>query len=183
MNGSTVGRTRINVGTAKSRDYGKLRYLQRRSVPPLTVDLLDTLRSRPADTERVGRRNEANVVLGEPLHLDDTVSAQVEPLFTNKSLFDHTYDHIPAMVMSEAARQLAHLAGISTRSTVVGCDAVFTRYAELDSPLVATARLEPGLQASRQVCSVVFSQDGAEAGRITLTFASPSRHDADPKAV
>ncbi|GHH24865.1 AfsA-related hotdog domain-containing protein [Streptomyces rubradiris] len=170
--GREAARTRIDVGTAKSADYGKLRYLQRRSTPPLTTDLLDALRSRPADAADVGRHNLANVVLGEPIHLGDTVSAQVEPLFENKSLFDHTYDHIPAMVLTEAARQLAHLAGVPTDATVTGCTADFTRFAELDSPLVATARLAPGGSAAggRTACAVVFEQDGAEAGRVVLDF-------------
>ncbi|KES06230.1 hypothetical protein BU52_15975 [Streptomyces toyocaensis] len=170
--GREAARTRIDVGTANSADYGKLRFLQRRSTPPLTTDLLDVLRSRPADTADVGRRNPANVVLGEPIHLGDAVSAQVEPLFENKSLFDHTYDHIPAMVLTEAARQLGHLAGVPTDASVTGCTADFTRFAELDSPLVATARLAPAGAAAdgRTGCVVVFEQDGAEAGRITLDF-------------
>lgn len=174
--GREVARTRIDVGTAKSADYGKLRFLQRRSAPPLTTDLPAVLRSRPADAADVGRRNPANVVLGEPIHLDDAVSAQVEPLFENKSLFDHTYDHIPAMVLTEAARQLAHLAGVPTDASVTGCTADFTRFAELDSPLVATARLEPAADG-RTGCAVVFEQDGNEAGRIALDF-TPAPYDA-----
>jgi hypothetical protein len=177
--GREAARTRIDVGTAKSADYGKLRFLQRRSTPPLTTDLLGVLRSRPADAADVGRRNPANVVLGEPIHLGDAVSAQVEPLFENKSLFDHTYDHIPAMVLTEAARQLAHLAGVPTDATVTGCTADFTRFAELDSPLVATARLEAAGAAAdgRTGCAVVFEQDGSEAGRIALDF-TPAPHGA-----
>ncbi|WP_223736049.1 AfsA-related hotdog domain-containing protein [Streptomyces purpurogeneiscleroticus] len=166
--GRVVARTRIDVGTARNTDYNKLRFLQRRSTPPLTADLLGLERSRPADASGVGRRNPANVVLGEPLHLGNAVAAQVDPLFENRSLFDHTYDHLPAMVLTEAARQLAHLAGVPTDATVTGCTADFLRFAELDSPLVATARLDPAAAGGRIGCSVVFEQDGREAGRIAL---------------
>ncbi|MGZ3116037.1 ScbA/BarX family gamma-butyrolactone biosynthesis protein [Streptomyces sp. H62] len=167
--GRPVARTRIDVGTAKSADYGKLRFLQRRSTPPLTTELTDLLRSRPAAAAEVGRTHPANVVLGEPSLQGDSVSAQVEPLFENKSLFDHTYDHVPAMVLTEAARQLAHLSGVPTDATVTGCTADFTRFAELDSPLVATAHPEAAADG-RTGRTVVFAQDGAPAGRIALEF-------------
>ncbi|MER7048026.1 ScbA/BarX family gamma-butyrolactone biosynthesis protein [Streptomyces jumonjinensis] len=176
-----VARTRIDVGMAKGSDYGRLRFLQRKSTPPLTSELHGVLRSRPVDADRVGRRNPANVVLGEPTHHGDTVSAQVEPQFDNRSLFDHTYDHIPAVVLTEAARQLAHLAGVPTSATVTGCAADFTRFAELDIPLVATARLAPASHTgvSPVRCVVDFQQDGSEAGRITLDF-TPAPSTAGP---
>ncbi|MGX2995741.1 AfsA-related hotdog domain-containing protein [Streptomyces sp. JNUCC 64] len=188
LGGRVVARTRIDVGVAAGADYAKLRYFQRRSAPPLTSELTGSGRGVPADPASVGRRDPANVVVGEPDRLaDGSVRARVEPLFGNRSLFDHTYDHIPAMVLTEAARQLAHLAGVPTDRAVVGCDAVFTRFTELDLPLVATARRVAGPTgggdgtgdgsgngsggAFGDAFEVVFEQDGVEAGRIALDFA------------
>ena len=169
-----VARSRIDVGAAKSEDYAKLRFLQRKSVPPLTEDLGPVLRSHPADAADVGRRNPANVVLGEPRHSGGTVSAQVEPRFENSSLFDHTYDHIPAMVITEAARQLAHLAGAPTGAAVTSCSATFTRFAELDVPLVATARPFGAASGAGHPAAftVDFRQDDVSVGEITLSFAA-----------
>ncbi|MFF4156675.1 ScbA/BarX family gamma-butyrolactone biosynthesis protein [Streptomyces sp. NPDC001678] len=178
IGGREIGRARITVGAASGDDYTKLRFLQRKSTPPLTSDLGGVVRSRPADANAVGRRNPSNVVLGEPRRADGAISAQVEPRFENASLFDHTYDHIPAMVLTEAARQLAHLAGVPVSAAVTGCTADFTRFVELDAPLVATAALPgsgslpgsfPGSFPGS--LSVDFLQDGASAGRITLSFA------------
>lgn len=174
--GRPVGRTRIDVGAAKSADYGKLRFLQRQSAPPVTADLGVVPRPRAADTGGVGRRSALNVVLGGPIRAGGTVSALVEPRFENASLFDHTYDHIPAMVLTEGARQLSHLAGVPTRAAVTHCTAEFTRFAELDSPIVATATLAaPAAGAGHPTdCSVEFHQEDTVVARISLTFATVS---------
>ncbi|MFD4131205.1 AfsA-related hotdog domain-containing protein [Streptomyces goshikiensis] len=173
--GRPVGRTRIDVGAAKSADYGKLRFLQRRSVPPLTAELGVVPRPRAADTAGVGRRSPLNVVLGEPVRAGDTVSALVEPRFENASLFDHTYDHIPAMVITEGARQLAHLAGAATGAAVTRCAAEFTRFAELDSPMMATATFEPVAGAAHPTdYHVEFHQEDTVVARVSLSFAPVS---------
>jgi hypothetical protein len=185
--GRVIGRTRINAGTARTCDYGKLRFLQRKSVPPLTGGLGPMTRGRPANAADVGRRSWANVVLGEPLRSGGAVSARVEPRFDNSALFDHSYDHIPAMVLTEAARQLAHLAGAPAQAAVTGCTAAFTRFAELDAPLVATARpytARPHAARSGEArligCTVDFQQAGTAIGRIELTFTPPPSRVALP---
>ncbi|MGW6685977.1 ScbA/BarX family gamma-butyrolactone biosynthesis protein [Streptomyces sp. NPDC054961] len=179
IGGRPVGRTRIDVGASKSSDYGKLRFLQRRSEAPVTADLGVVPRPRAADTAAVGRRSALNVVLGEPVRTGGTgsaVSALVEPRFENASLFDHTYDHIPAMVLTEGARQLSHLAGVPTGAAVVRCAAEFTRFAELDSPIVATATPAPAAPGTGHPteCAVEFHQEDAVVARTSLTFAFPT---------
>ncbi|MER5218705.1 ScbA/BarX family gamma-butyrolactone biosynthesis protein [Streptomyces sp. NPDC002838] len=49
-------------------------------------------------------------------------------------LFDHPLDHIPGMVVMEAARQSALAALGFPEGLLVGCDAVFHKYVEFDSP-------------------------------------------------
>ncbi|MFJ7078057.1 ScbA/BarX family gamma-butyrolactone biosynthesis protein [Streptomyces sp. NPDC098781] len=48
--------------------------------------------------------------------------------------FDHPVDHVPGMVLIEAARQAARAATGRPRALLLGLDAEFTRYAELDAP-------------------------------------------------
>jgi hypothetical protein len=68
-------------------------------------------------------------------------SATLAPDFANPSLFDHDYDHYPAMVLIEAGRQLA-LAGTRdpSRSVATGVRAEFVHFAELDRAAIVTAR-------------------------------------------
>ena len=164
--GRAVGRVRIDTSTSSADNYQKLRFLQRGSEPPLTEDLGTVVRSRAADAADVGRGSSLNVVLGEPVHTQDEVSAQVEPQPGNRSLFDHSYDHIPAMVLAEAARQLAHLAGVPVTASVIECAARYLRFVELDSPVVATARPD----AQNLGFRVEFRQNGTTVAEIALTF-------------
>ncbi|MEU9289306.1 ScbA/BarX family gamma-butyrolactone biosynthesis protein [Streptomyces sp. NPDC048275] len=161
-----VGHVRINTSTSSAEDYQKLRFLQRRSTPPLTEELGTLVRSQAAAD--VGRNNPLNVVLGEPVHTKGAVSAQVEPRLDNRSLFDHSYDHVPAMVLAEAARQLAHLAGVPVTASVTDCAARYLRFVELDSPVVATGRPD----ANGPGFLVEFRQDGATVAETALTFAA-----------
>ncbi|NYI04067.1 ScbA/BarX family gamma-butyrolactone biosynthesis protein [Allostreptomyces psammosilenae] len=181
MAGRPVGRVHIDTSVTSGEDYHKLRFLQRGSTPPLTEQLRGRLRSRPADAAAVGRANPVNVVLGEPAHTGEETSAQVEPRYDNSALFDHTYDHVPAMVLCEAARQLAHLGGVPVGTAVTGCQARFLRFAELDSALVATGRpgVNPG-EAAPDAYHVTFRQDGADIARIDLTFERTATTGARP---
>ncbi|UUU22356.1 AfsA-related hotdog domain-containing protein [Streptomyces sp. DSM 40750] len=192
LGGRSVCRVEIGTSTSPAEDYQKLRFLQRRSAPPVTGDLGTVARGNAVGTAAVGRVNPLNVVLGEPVWADGAVSAQVEPRLENRSLFDHSYDHIPAMVLAEAARQLAHLAGVPTAAAVTACTARYLRFVELDSPVGATARPHPagagtdaaagagaGTDAAAELL-VEFRQDGAVVAETSLTFASPSPAAALP---
>jgi hypothetical protein len=110
-----------------------------------------------------------NVLLSHPIRVGNTVSAQVTPRFGNRSLFDHAYDHLPAMVLTEAAHQLA-LVSLGERarraSRLVGIEAVFARYAELDEPLTATAT--PA--GDGETFSVAFAHGDSPVAEITTTL-------------
>ncbi|WP_460070618.1 ScbA/BarX family gamma-butyrolactone biosynthesis protein [Streptomyces sp. YKOK-I1] len=53
--------------------------------------------------------------------------------------FDHPLDHVPGMLLLEAARQVARLLGADGRSAVL-YHALFHRYAELDEPIWIEAK-------------------------------------------
>jgi len=171
--GRQAARIGIDTSTVVDEDYRRLRFFQRRSAPPVTEDLDTTATGRPADPAAVGRANPLNVVLGEPEHAaGGTVSAPVEPRWENRSLFDHTYDHIPAMVLVEAARQLTHLAGVPVAAPVTACTARFTRFVELDSSVTVTTRTaRPGAAGpAPDGLLVEFWQNGATVAETDLRF-------------
>ncbi|WP_256104944.1 AfsA-related hotdog domain-containing protein [Streptomyces sp. ODS05-4] len=175
VDGTEVGEHEMDVLFLTRHENEVLRHAQRGTPAPLTSDFGD--QGPAGDDDRapapalVGRGNPLNVVLS---HVEDTpgaVAAVVAPRFDNRALFDHVYDHLPAMTLVEAARQLALLATGGPRSAyVVGFEARFARFAELDAAVRAEAprgRVRDG----RGVTPVRFLQAGAEIARVSVTVA------------
>jgi 2-oxo-3-(phosphooxy)propyl 3-oxoalkanoate synthase len=141
--GGAAMRTTMTVQGVPKDLYRELRAYQRGgTAAPTTADLRDSVRRRDglSAPATVGRTQTANVVLAE-LRVDgERSSATLAPDFSNASLFDHDYDHFPAMVLLEAGRQLA-LAGTPnpSRWIATGVHAEFLRFAELDRTTTFTA--------------------------------------------
>ncbi|NGO68923.1 ScbA/BarX family gamma-butyrolactone biosynthesis protein [Streptomyces boncukensis] len=91
----------------------------------------------PLPPALVGRQAHKDVVLAATALPHQWV---VCPDPRNAVLFDHAGDHIPGMVLLEAARQAAHtmFAPIDSRPLAVSIH--FERYAELDTPCTVKAR-------------------------------------------
>ncbi|MDX3329728.1 MULTISPECIES: ScbA/BarX family gamma-butyrolactone biosynthesis protein [Streptomyces] len=94
---------------------------------------------RPIDPARVGRNGAGHVVLaddgtGAGAHRWELRVDTTHPIF-----FDHPVDHVPGMVLLEAARQAAHASTGLPDALVVALDSVFTRYVELDTPCLIEA--------------------------------------------
>ncbi|MFI8191960.1 AfsA-related hotdog domain-containing protein [Streptomyces sp. NPDC085946] len=88
--------------------------------------------------------------------------------WAHPTLFDHPTDHVPGMLLLEAARQAAHrLAGPGTVLTPVMASR-FHRYVEFDSPCLVRARLLTTGTASGEV-QVAAEQNGAIAYECVLT--------------
>lgn len=86
-------------------------------------------------------------------------------------LFDHPLDHVPGMVLMEAARQSGLAALGLPDALLVGCDAEFHKYVEFDSPCrVSTAAVETDVPAARHALTVQFHQAESlvAACRVTL---------------
>ncbi|MFD8597218.1 AfsA-related hotdog domain-containing protein [Kitasatospora sp. NPDC059646] len=131
-------------GVPKDR-YQELRAYQRAGSPPPTTADLRGAAPRPdtlAAPHRVARTLAANVVLAD-LRTGaggGAVEATLAPDLANASLFDHDYDHFPAMVLIEAGRQLAlHATGAPTAHLVTAVRATFPQFAELDAPTEVVA--------------------------------------------
>ncbi|MET9734942.1 ScbA/BarX family gamma-butyrolactone biosynthesis protein [Streptomyces sp. NPDC006458] len=105
----------------------------------------------PVPPHLVGRHNPENVVLVDAAVADGSAHALLRIPAAHASMFDHPQDHLPGMVITEGARQLALFAaldveGMSTSKTLVTeMDVVFSRFGELEDDTVLTAWVDPFL--------------------------------------
>lgn len=178
MKGEQIGEHIMHVNFLKPHQNDVLRRAQRGTPAPLTSEYSNggrsRERSRAVEPERVARAHPMNVVLSHASTDAGQVSADVTPSFHHRSLFDHVYDHIPAMTLVEAARQLAMLSTGQPRSAhVVGIEAGFSRFAELDDAVTATTPAAGPVPASGPVTlPVSFQQGGAEIASVAVTVGS-----------
>lgn len=132
------------------------------------------------EPHRVGRSDERDVLLA-PGADDRTWLLRVNT--EHRTLFQRPADHVPGMLLLEAARQAATAATAPHRLAVTGGHIVFHRYAELDAPCVLTAA--PGTRTDgtpERAVRVVAEQGGeavfdcAFAGTVALEdTAAPAR--------
>jgi hypothetical protein len=188
-----LGFVSMDVGYIPAEVYDTVR-LQGRGRP------LVPFKDLPRETTHiaphlVGRSDPSNVVLASADVGSDNASATVRIPLDNRSMFDHGQDHLPGMVLMEAARQLC-LLGVSdlwgasvSRTTVAGFDFSFTRYAELDVPTkVHIRKTEPYAHEDNlslmlpdlRTFYIEFEQDGdvIVSGRMhttTVAASSPLR--------
>ena len=123
----------------------------------------------PEAPQIVGRTSPTDVVLspiGEPCRWQLRVDTR------HPVLFDHMVDHVPGMVLIEAARQAA-AATLGHASLPFEITSEFTRYVELDSPCMIEAyRLTTGDTDREDSVLVTAHQEGAPVFRSTVTMAS-----------
>jgi hypothetical protein len=165
LNGQHLGSHVMECQFVSLTENEALRQAMRRTPAPSTADFPEGPVPGHVPAQQVGRIDQRNVVLADLARVPGRVTARVAPRFDNRALFDHSYDHLPAMTLTEAARQLAMVAvrdktGIlPDPAQIVTITGVFGRFAELDAPLYAEA--------------VTAGQDGG-ACKVDVTF----RHDA-----
>ncbi|MGO4458025.1 ScbA/BarX family gamma-butyrolactone biosynthesis protein [Streptomyces sp. M-16] len=137
----------------------------------------------PLDPATAGRENARDVVLGRsdtpgrwPLRVDAT----------HPVLFDHPVDHVPGMLLLEAARQAAHAVRPSGGAVLpTSMDVTFHRYVEFDSPCWIEARPHPSPGAAPGAFRIDAVQDGEVAFSAEVTAVpppSPTRPAAPPPA-
>jgi 2-oxo-3-(phosphooxy)propyl 3-oxoalkanoate synthase len=114
---------------------------------------------------QVGRSNPQNLVLQDVTGGDGHYLATPRVDIRHPVLFDHSIDHIYAMVQTEASRQLALYAVADALGWPVSqlevwrCQARFVSVAEFDVSTAMQAKVEPSDQDGRQATvSITFSQ-------------------------
>lgn len=174
--GHEMGEARMTVGYLSSAAYSFVRS-KRRGSPPVSSDDVPAVPATVAARD-IGRTDPANALLVDPVRDGDGITAGIRTANDNPSMFDHAQDHLPGMVLTEAARQAALLAGARLlgraveETTLTGFDLGFARFAELDAPATVSA-----VPADDGAFRVVFRQSGAEIASGTVhTTAVPASH-------
>ncbi len=122
----------------------------------------------PMAPQNVGRVSPMDVVLS-PIGEPDLWLLRVDT--RHPILFDHPVDHVPGMVLLEAARQAA-TALLGRPSLPLDITSEFQKYAELDAPCVIEARRIPGSSTDRGESVLVTGyQDETPVFRATVTMA------------
>ncbi|WP_199779936.1 ScbA/BarX family gamma-butyrolactone biosynthesis protein [Streptomyces sp. LaPpAH-108] len=123
----------------------------------------------PVDPAEVGRPYPGHVVLASPaISSDARWELRVDtdhPVF-----FDHPVDHVPGMMLIEAARQAARAATRRPRALLLGLDAEFTRYAELDAPCWIEAEVDVPDASGHLRVRVRGTQQGEQVFTADLTL-------------
>ncbi|MER7000744.1 ScbA/BarX family gamma-butyrolactone biosynthesis protein [Streptomyces sp. NPDC000410] len=121
----------------------------------------------PAAPHDVGRVFSTDVVLS-PVPEPDCWQLRVDT--RHPVLFDHPVDHVPGMLLLEAARQAA-AATLGRACLPVGITSTFARYAELDTPCIVTACSLPPHADGGERMLVTGHQDGELVFTSAVTVA------------
>ncbi|MEU1421250.1 ScbA/BarX family gamma-butyrolactone biosynthesis protein [Kitasatospora sp. NPDC005751] len=119
----------------------------------------------PAPTAVVGRLHERDVVIspaGAPDHW------QLRTDTGHRVLFDHPHDHVPGMVLLEAAVQ-ATRATLPHPAVPVAFDSTFLRYVEFDQPCLLTTTPAPPTPDGHPRTHIRATQSGTPVFTTTLT--------------
>jgi hypothetical protein len=138
---------RIRGAAVSSADYR----------PPLTL---------PVRPRSVGRTSTADVVLS-PAGTDNRWHLRVDT--SHPVFFDHPVDHVPGMLLLEAARQAAASLLGRPDLPLTGIAVEFARYVELDAPCTIEARRLPRTaRSTSRTVSVTGRQNGADSFGATV---------------
>ncbi|WP_197287859.1 ScbA/BarX family gamma-butyrolactone biosynthesis protein [Streptomyces apocyni] len=94
----------------------------------------------PVVPELVGRTRQRDVVLTST---DSEGRFLLRVDLGHPTLFDHPVDHVPGMLLLEAARQAANAVAHPRRTVLTAMDATFVRYVEFDSACSVEACVRP----------------------------------------
>ncbi|WP_346538211.1 ScbA/BarX family gamma-butyrolactone biosynthesis protein [Micromonospora sp. DPT] len=159
--GHPLGRTEIDARYLRPEDYRAMRELRRGGPPPMSDTRPAARSGRPLPPSEVGRTRPENVLLVDAATTAAGVTARLDVPTGHASLYDHPLDHVPAMALLEAARQLAHhLVGPAGNGRLTTLSADFTRFAELDEPVQVIGVPDDGRtrvefrQSEQAICTV-----------------------------
>jgi hypothetical protein len=185
-----IARIVLRVGYAAPRMYAALRARRRGGPPPTSQTAELPVAGAPVEPSLAGRLRATDCVLLDLAAGPSEVTAALRVPVENPSYFDHPHDHVPGMVLVEAARQLAAAAagawdaepGRPARMTAV--EAEFSQYAELDAPtaLSAVPVDGPGAPSRSRRAEVVLRQGTTEVARIRVTTDAADVPGTEPAA-
>ncbi|MDF3291397.1 ScbA/BarX family gamma-butyrolactone biosynthesis protein [Streptomyces silvisoli] len=161
-----TGRARLTCTSAQV--YARLRG-ERLAAAGLAVPLLPAV-----PPEQVGRTAIEDVALA-PVPQERAWRLRVDS--GHPSYFHRPNDHVPGMLLLEAARQAAHSVSSAERFVPTAVDVAFHRYAELDSPCWITAGPPRADPWGGRTVRVSGHQDNELVFLATLAGAAPDEPD------
>ena len=177
VDGQDVGTTSMDVGYLPTEVYHHLRSDHEGRSPARS----DAAHLRAVDRDEpvvaphtVGRQLPDNVLLIEQ---SADRHYRIRRAFDHSSLFDHPQDHLPGLVMTDAARQAAvHSTAADTglpaaQLTVTGFDGSFSRYAEVDRPTELTVTSTTPDVAGGFAVEVLAQQADAVITRFSIALS------------
>uniref|UniRef100_A0AAU2V036 A-factor biosynthesis hotdog domain-containing protein n=1 Tax=Streptomyces sp. NBC_00003 TaxID=2903608 RepID=A0AAU2V036_9ACTN len=120
----------------------------------------------PVRPPRVARTHARDVVLS-PSHTPHRHQLRLDP--RHAVLFDHPVDHVPGMLLLEAARQAAHHLHHPEPIVPIAMDCQFHRYLELHAPCWIDTRQLPPDALGRARTTFTFHQNNTPHFTTTLT--------------
>ncbi|MBL1087613.1 hypothetical protein JK359_37730 [Streptomyces actinomycinicus] len=122
---------------------------------------------QPVSAAEVGRADPHDVVLA-PAGTPHRWRLRVDT--RHSVLFDHPVDHVPGMLLLEAAQQAARAVCGRPAGRVTAMDTRFHRYTELDAPAWIEARRTGADTVGRARLSVTGTQNGHEVFSCSVTL-------------
>jgi hypothetical protein len=129
--------------------------------------------SAPVSPQSVGRMSPIDVVLS-PIGETDRWQLRIDT--RHPVLFDHPVDHMPGMVLLEAARQATAATPHRSSLMPLGVASTFSRYAELDVPCLVEAHHRPGTVPGGEESVVVTGWQDGETVFESVVTARPDEH-------
>ncbi|CAD5925361.1 MULTISPECIES: ScbA/BarX family gamma-butyrolactone biosynthesis protein [Streptomyces] len=168
--GVALGEAELHYTTHPPAIYNRLRgrYADARQAFAQALPL-----TPPVPPAHVGRSSVRDVVLS-PTSTAHQWQLRVDT--THTVLFDHPHDHVPGMVLLEAADQIARAEAQPQAAIPVAFDTTFHRYVEFDRPCVLTAEpVEPDAQGRSRVLVSAFQADQVVFRTTVTTEPSATR--------
>lgn len=176
----SIGSIDVGLRFRSPDSYLDLRSRNRGDAPlPSSATFRPALTEPAAEPATVGRRDPRNVIITTPTPVDGVVVAEMQLPTTHPSMFDHPQDHVPGMVLIEAARQLA-IAAVTERHSFAPTK---LQVRSITSEFVKFAELEPATRLIAMVGAGNATGAGAAAapGKVTVyTQAGPLEVEPDP---
>ncbi|MFE1948896.1 ScbA/BarX family gamma-butyrolactone biosynthesis protein [Streptomyces sp. NPDC059524] len=160
--GDFVGTAYGTVSCMAPTTYKRVRSLHgpEEGRPPLAL-------TAPVAPQLVGRSSPKDVVLS-PAEQPDQWRLRADR--SHPILFDHPLDHVPGMLLLEAARQSAS-ATLGHASLPLRVESEFERYVELDAPCLIETSRPRGVGPAGEETVVVTARQAGEVGfRCTVTL-------------
>ncbi|ASU78656.1 hypothetical protein CDG81_10645 [Actinopolyspora erythraea] len=168
LRGTTfLGAGRVVLRLLSPESYRRLRGGRVR--PPTDLSPLPD----PLPAAIAGRLNEHDVVLGVPDHATAAHTWQLRVDPTHPVLFDHPCDHVPSMVLLEAARQATQAVCAPYRILPTEFRSAFHRRVEMDLPCHIAATELPLQDAGEETAVRVTGSQQQRLAFDSLVLASP----------